>query len=396
MHISKQTILLVILGISLTVVSQAQDLTWVSYPDGALTHNFGTVGDAPVDVTAQWSGDTDLHTTTPLVSPRPDETRGGNRLRTDIIYGDTTKCVTLTIQFSAPVSNLTFDLYFIDFKPFTGNLATPIGFVRDKVTVLGQNGATPVTPAITDYPGVNTVNGSTITGIAYGDTNVVNPVTFPQPVTEISIQYCMGGSYLPNNVIGSQAFQIGPLSWDAQALPVRLSSFKGQALDNRIQLGWTTSWEQRSSYFDILRSADAVSFEKIGQVASVGNTTAGQTAYGFTDASPSLGWNYYRLRQVDTDGRFDESKLIAVNYQEGGSYFSVAPAGVGTVEVLTNAANPQFEVINLNGQNLLHQVERLGENRYRLWTVGGHPSLSLVRMQGDQTIQCKKVFLNLQ
>ena len=59
------------------------------------------------------------------------------------------------------------------------------------------------------------------------------------------------------------------------------------------------------------RSAQGAIFEAVCEVAAQG-TAAQPTAYAAEDARPLAGRSYYRLRQVDLDGRVSFSPVLAV------------------------------------------------------------------------------------
>ncbi|GAB4022693.1 hypothetical protein GCM10028773_36710 [Spirosoma koreense] len=96
-------------------------------------------------------------------------------------------------------------------------------------------------------------------------------------------------------------------------MPVRLINFSGQRLDTtQVQLNWTTSAEINNDYFAIQRSANpAAGFETIGSVKGKG-TSAQNVNYQFVDPNTSTVYTYYRLKQVDLDGSFSYSQIIAV------------------------------------------------------------------------------------
>ena len=94
-------------------------------------------------------------------------------------------------------------------------------------------------------------------------------------------------------------------------MPVEFTSFEGKAAGNRVQLSWATSLERNADRFEIQRSQNVAEFGTIGQVKAAGDATQKQ-AYGFTDEQALTGINYYRLRQVDRDGRVQFSKIIAL------------------------------------------------------------------------------------
>jgi uncharacterized protein YkwD len=99
------------------------------------------------------------------------------------------------------------------------------------------------------------------------------------------------------------------------ALPVHLLYFSGVSRQGKAVMGWSTGWEQGSLGFDILKSRDAQSFEKIGFVR--GNGTSSEThTYSWTDEEVAPGQTYYyRLRQIDANGRSELSKIVAINVE---------------------------------------------------------------------------------
>lgn len=93
--------------------------------------------------------------------------------------------------------------------------------------------------------------------------------------------------------------------------PVTFRDFRGTFGGAAVHLTWSTATERDNDRFDIQRSADARSFETIGSRQGRG-TTAQRSDYAFVDERPEPGLNYYRLRQVDTDGTVHLSRTISV------------------------------------------------------------------------------------
>ncbi|MFD2248628.1 T9SS type A sorting domain-containing protein [Pontibacter ruber] len=108
-------------------------------------------------------------------------------------------------------------------------------------------------------------------------------------------------------------------------LPVELVSFKGIATKSGIDLKWRTASERDNKQFEIERSADGYGFEKIGIVAGHG-TSSVPIDYSFEDKNPLNGTNYYRLKQVDLDGKYEYSNVIvAESSREASARLVVAP-----------------------------------------------------------------------
>jgi hypothetical protein len=99
-------------------------------------------------------------------------------------------------------------------------------------------------------------------------------------------------------------------------LPVSLISFEATLLSNRkALLTWTTSSEINSNHFEIERSTDGRNFTAIGNIEA-NNTGNAISNYSFTDAAPISKNTFYRLKQVDFDGK---SKYLGIRLIRAGS-----------------------------------------------------------------------------
>ncbi|MGN7886850.1 T9SS type A sorting domain-containing protein [Dyadobacter sp. 22481] len=125
----------------------------------------------------------------------------------------------------------------------------------------------------------------------------------------------------------------------SMSLPVTLVSFEGKTEKNQTKLTWKTTSETNNKGFEIERSADARTFEKIGFVDGSGDTKDDQF-YHFTDLSP-LATCYYRLKQLDYDGKFEHSKVIVVR------------AGKAVINIYPNPAQTELTVEGTGGNDMV-------------------------------------------
>lgn len=95
------------------------------------------------------------------------------------------------------------------------------------------------------------------------------------------------------------------------ALPVELTAFQAQSIGCKVALEWTTASEENNDYFELERSLDGQFFQAIGRKMGNGNTTT-HRYYQWIDETPAQ-LNYYRLKQVDFDGKTDYSDVISVS-----------------------------------------------------------------------------------
>ncbi|MGY2133292.1 T9SS type A sorting domain-containing protein [Hymenobacter sp. HD11105] len=137
-------------------------------------------------------------------------------------------------------------------------------------------------------------------------------------------------------------------------LPVELISFAGKAENNVVRLTWATASELQNKGFEVERRTEQGEWQKLGFVAGNG-TTNQRHNYNYLDRSAVAGNNYYRLRQIDLDGKSVYSQVVAV--QVGAVAFSLSP--VPATDVLTinglSAGKHVAEIYNARGQRVLSQ-----------------------------------------
>jgi len=109
----------------------------------------------------------------------------------------------------------------------------------------------------------------------------------------------------------------GGASGGAALLPVDFIHFTGQQKEAFIQIDWTTASEVQNDFFDIERSVDGYHFEKIGKVNGSGDSDELEY-YEFLDRDPLADINYYRLKQVDFNGKYVYSNVISVEGRSKG------------------------------------------------------------------------------
>ncbi|MFN0035637.1 MAG: T9SS type A sorting domain-containing protein [Saprospiraceae bacterium] len=107
------------------------------------------------------------------------------------------------------------------------------------------------------------------------------------------------------------------------ALPIELISFREKVENNFVHLFWATATERNNSHFSIERSTNGRNFSEIGQVKGAGDSFEPRE-YSYTDERPLQGKNYYRLRQVDFDGKYSYSRVVTATFGKA-SHITLAP-----------------------------------------------------------------------
>jgi hypothetical protein len=96
-------------------------------------------------------------------------------------------------------------------------------------------------------------------------------------------------------------------------LPLDLQSFEREIKEKTVLLTWTSTNEDNFSHYELERSKDGVVFSPIALVFGKDQT---HNEYAYSDGSPFLGMNYYRLKMIDNDGQFKYSKILTARFSE--------------------------------------------------------------------------------
>lgn len=139
------------------------------------------------------------------------------------------------------------------------------------------------------------------------------------------------------------------------ALPVRLIRFEAAKNDRNVNLNWATASEENNSHFEVERSIDGETWNQIGKIQGNGNSQK-IIQYVYEDMKvPAIDNIYYRLKQVDFDGKFEYSFVRVVrSYSTGGGgemHSSVYPNPVNDYlnVKLTEPVNSIIRITDLSG-----------------------------------------------
>jgi|GEM_PF-2490130 len=165
---------------------------------------------------------------------------------------------------------------------------------------------------------------------------------------------------ISQSTIGFIKLDIGVQFDSVATTPVSLLKFSGSKINSGSNLlRWTTATESNNAGFEILRSADGVKFTKIAQVSSKatnGNSTS-SLDYIYTDNTSFKGTNYYRLNQLDKNGKGSLSEIVVIKEKSSFDVTSIYPNPVQSDMTLgiTSAATLKAKsiIIDMTGKVVL-------------------------------------------
>ncbi|MFN3406022.1 MAG: right-handed parallel beta-helix repeat-containing protein [Cytophagaceae bacterium] len=164
--------------------------------------------------------------------------------------------------------------------------------------------------------------------------------------------------------------------------PVTWLYFKGEKISEQtVLLEWATSKEENTLHFEVQRSVDGITFEDIGMVSAKG-FSATVSEYYFQDLTPGEN-NYYRIKQVDTDGKYSYSSVITIgNLSVNPVRFYPNPVSdILTIHIAGSGEGHKAEIklISVSGAEL-KVVEYAGENSLKIDLSGIAPGTYLIKV----------------
>ncbi len=173
-------------------------------------------------------------------------------------------------------------------------------------------------------------------------------------------------------------------------LPVELISFSITKIsESSAVISWSTATEKNNHFFELQKSNDGMNFHTIQVVQGSGNTDAIHL-YSATDNNLVVGMNYYRLQQVDYDGRSSLSYIeeIMVSTKE----WAILPEkdGFSFIASANEINDAAYRVYALNGAIVAEGDLSEVDLKIKLSLP---PAIYIARVQNNDTYKSYKIFI---
>ncbi|HOY13445.1 MAG TPA: T9SS type A sorting domain-containing protein [Saprospiraceae bacterium] len=249
-------------------------------------------------------------------------------------------------------------------------------YSRTAATDIGISG-TPVLKLLVKY------------GLRAGSTGMVDTIVFLSTITNTSyatqtIQFSPASSGDYNIGFGFQSDVTDAiillddisLTVNSVPLPLRLLSFEAKLnVQEEVDLTWQTTAEQNVSHFELEHSIDGISFVNFGKTFANGSSLNDKTNYEYTHRKPANGYNYYRLKMVDQDGKFEFSPIRLVNLrQDLVTLLYPNPSGNEVFLKMPGVDQAKILVYNLEGKLLMTQIGNVNENESKITLTAQVPN----------------------
>ncbi len=197
----------------------------------------------------------------------------------------------------------------------------------------------------------------------------------------------IGDGSTSNNAVPSQISCIS-------VLPVTWLSVNGQFQNGNAIIHWATASETNTDKFEIEHSTDGITYNKVGTAAAAGNSSSARQ-YGFIHPSPVSGKNYYRIKQIDSDGRFTYSSIIVLKNSDTRSSLIIAPNPVQAEAILyfNEPGRKTIQLFNMKGALLYTEKINVTNSRHAINMVNMASGIYLLHVntvKGNETYKIIK------
>jgi len=181
-------------------------------------------------------------------------------------------------------------------------------------------------------------------------------------------------------------------------LPLTWLSFTGRARASDVLLQWQVGQVSGNDHFGIDHSTDGVHFNQISSL-SKGDISLTQDiqTYRFTDPNPAHGQNFYRIKQVDIDGRYSYSPVVEVNVTSTPATIRLQTNPVRDAATLFNPGQQminRLQILDLSGRILLDQAPNSSSSQIKVDLHGVRRGYYLLRFS-SATMMSTIAFIKL-
>ncbi len=246
----------------------------------------------------------------------------------------------------------------------------------------------------TTNPSTDPISANVLDFIGYGNgANAFEGTTYaPAPSNTKSIRRTK--AVLDTNQNGTDLTSQTPAPFNSSSgtLPISLLSFKPRLNDDQtVRVDWATATEENNSHFVVERSQNVQDFAQIAQVDAAGNSQQIKN-YHYTDLQPLAGTNYYRLVQVDKDGRSQTYRpaSVVVNKQTG---LQAYPNPTDGSFVINAPSEARLSLQNLVGQAVPFSQQSIDNQQIMISTADAKAGVYILCVQTDEGMQQCKVII---
>ncbi|MEO5890959.1 MAG: T9SS type A sorting domain-containing protein [Ferruginibacter sp.] len=190
--------------------------------------------------------------------------------------------------------------------------------------------------------------------------------------------------YNPSNIM---------LTVNATVLPLTITYLGAYKKNGGVQVEWTTQNEINVKNYEVERKVVGADFNKSGTVTAYGRNS---NSYGWFDASPVNGDNYYRVKAVDKDSKSMYSSIQLIKFSSSNKievYPNPAKRGEPLNIRLQHFTATKIELMTADGQVVYSKASDIRSNPQIILSPSLASGQYLIRVTGNNKTATQKIIV---
>ncbi len=178
-------------------------------------------------------------------------------------------------------------------------------------------------------------------------------------------------------------------------LGLNFLDFNGTLKDKKAVLNWKTSDEINTKDFEVERATNNADFVTLGTVAAA-NIAATINTYNFIDNDPGTPYNYYRIKEVDIDGKITYSRIIRIDFSNQFAVQLLPNPVHNKLQLLFSGMQgnrkAELSIFNVSGSKMKQMPVTLTNQKLEVDVSALSPGMYILKVTGDN-IEIQNKFL---
>jgi hypothetical protein len=172
---------------------------------------------------------------------------------------------------------------------------------------------------------------------------------------------------------------------DSGSLPVELSEQTIALIQGQGVIIWSTSSETNNHFFRIERSEDGEDFHAIGQVAGAGNSNT-LKHYEFVDVNPYAGISYYRIVQVDFNGKSEVFPTLVLENNKA-NIIKIYPNPAKNSVNVNSSDNAELHIYSITGRLVMSKTIHAGNQQLDISAIEAGVYMVVIHSNNGRTTE---------
>ena len=154
---------------------------------------------------------------------------------------------------------------------------------------------------------------------------------------------------------------------------------------------WNTYSESHTDIFILERSINGINFHPIGQIPAAGFSSVTRN-YSIQDKSPLNGINYYRVKMVESDSKYQYSSIVKAGSKTQAGWQVINNPGSENIVITGTEKGDRINIVNPLGASIY--TNRSNGNNIIIYTSAFPSGIYFISVLNNKGIETRQIVIN--